>query len=248
MKHTWLKLLTSLLWSQKFRGLPDNDHRIVYICHLIFAKMGLENEPVSWLAATSFVTKYRYKIIVKNLVACGLFDANGRVNGFEDSQLTPDAYRKRRQREREKSRDGHADSHAGNPPDSRKQKADSSPAEKKEEPPTPKPKTARQASLAATSTAEAVIGRINDRYRLKRSATQTLVRAVEILLRAGHTADDIMLVVDHRLSNEEWFNPTRHGAESLIRREKFPSMLQIAQDARPRQITSTSIDEGGWEY
>lgn len=132
MKHTWLKLLTSLLWSQKFRGLPDNDHRIVYICHLIFAKMGLENEPISWLAATSFVTKYRYKIIVKNLVACGLFDAEGHVNGFEDSQLTPDAYRKRRQREREKSRDGHADSHAGNPPDSRKQKAESysSPAEK----------------------------------------------------------------------------------------------------------------------
>lgn len=231
MKHTWLKLLTSLLWSQKFRGLPDNDHRIVYICHLIFAKMGLENESISWLAATSFVTKYRYKIIVKNLVGCGLFDADGHVNGFEDSQLTPDAYRKRRQREREKSRDGHADSHAGNPLDSRKQKAESSPAEKKN-PPTPQnPKTARPASIAAAAVAVQIIDIINQKFGLKRSATPTLIRAVEILLRAGHTSDDIMLVVGNRLGNEDWFDPRKYGAESLIRRDKFPSMLQIAKDA-----------------
>lgn len=248
MKHTWLKLLTSLLWSQKFRGLPDNDHRIVYICHLIFAKMGLENEPVSWLAATSFVTKYRYKIIVKNLTDCGLFDAHGRVNGFEDSQLTPDAYRKRRQREREKSRDSHADSHAGNPLDSRKQIADSSPMEKKN-PPTPqKAKTARQASLAAVAVADQIAAAVNERFGTQRSATATLVRAVEILLRAGHTADDIALVVGHRLRSEDWFDPKKYGAESLIRRDKFPSMLQIARDSQPRRVTSSSVDEGGWDY
>lgn len=184
MKHTWLKLLTSLLWSKKFRGLPDNDHRIVYICHLIFAKMGLENEPVSWLAATSFVTKYRYKIIVKNLVDCGLFDEYGRVNGFEDSQLTPDAYRKRRQREREKSRDSHADSHAGNPPDSRKQKADSSPAEKKKNPHTPLTEIAEVVAHLSVVTGRA--------FSADRATDQ-----IAGVIRRGATVDDCRRVIDY---------------------------------------------------
>lgn len=240
MKHTWLKLLTSLLWSQKFRSLPDNDHRIVYICHLIFAKMGLENEPISWLAATSFVSKYRYKIIVNSLISCGLFSADGKVNGFEDSQLSPEAIRKRRQRERDNERDSHGTSHCDVTGDSRKQKA-----EKKEEPPTPKPKTARQASLAAVTTATQVIGRVNDKFGLERGATPTLIRAVEILYRAGHTHDDILTVVEHRLANEEWFDPKKHGAESLIRRDKFPSMLQVAKDA-PRRSDELNFEPEPW--
>ena len=245
MKHTWLKLLTSLLWSQKFRSLPDNDHRIVYICHLIFAKMGLENEPISWLAATCFVTKYRYKIIVTNLVASGLFTDDGKVNGFEDSQLTPDAIRMRRYRERNEQRNSYGNSDANGDGDSRKQKADSSPTEKKE-PPTPlRPKTARQASLVP-AIAEAVIGIVNEKFGTKRSATPTLVRACRLLKNDGHSDSDICLVVAHRLAAEDWFHPSKYGAESLIRRDKFPSMLQIAKDA-PGASEQFAVESEPWK-
>jgi hypothetical protein len=114
--------------------------------------------------------------------------------------------------------------------------------------PEPKPKTARQAPLAASVTAVQIVTLVNERFGTNRSASPTLIRAVEILLRAGHAADDIMLVVRHRLTNEEWFTPAKFGAESLIRRDKFPSMLQVAKDSQPRPITSASVDEGGWEY
>jgi hypothetical protein len=108
-----------------------------------------------------------------------------------------------------------------------------------------KPKTARQASLAAVSTATQVIGRVNDKFGLERGATPTLIRAVEILLRAGHTEADILLVVGHRLVNEDWFDPKKHGAESLIRRDKFPSMLQVAKDA-PRPEPELEFEPEPW--
>ncbi|MBM3495018.1 MAG: hypothetical protein FJX72_11970 [Armatimonadetes bacterium] len=112
----------------------------------------------------------------------------------------------------------------------------------------PRKKTARPASLAARGIADDIAAMVNERHRTKRAATATLIRAVEILLLAGHGAEDILLVVRHRLKNEDWFHPNRYGAESLIRRDKFPSALQIAKESKPRPITSTSIDEGGWEY
>jgi uncharacterized phage protein (TIGR02220 family) len=223
VKHTWLKLLTSLLWSQKFRGLPDNDHRIVYICHLIFAKMGLENEPLSWLAATCFVTKYRYKIIVKNLVTSGLFTGDGKVNGFEDSQLTPDAYRKRRQRERDMKRDSHADSHAGSHGDSRMQNAESSPPSEKKIPPTPRKRGERVP-------VDEIIGHLN---RIAGTAFTTHSKATCRLIEArwveGRSIEDFVRVIEAKTA--EWGNDPAMRKylrpETLFNATKMESYLGV---------------------
>ena len=240
---TWLKLHTSLLTSAKFCNLPSNDHRWAFVCLLLLAKKGLESAPESLTLGHLFLGKKRWKTVRADLIDAGLLDALGRVNGFEDSQLTPDAIRMRRYRERNEKRNSYGNSYANGDGDSRKQKA-----EEEKTPLPPKLKTARQASLAASVTAVQIVTLVNERFGTNRSASPTLIRAVEILLRAGHAADDIMLVVRHRLTNEEWFTPAKYGAESLIRRDKFPSMLQVAKDSQPRPITSASVDEGGWEY
>jgi len=242
---TWLKLHTSLLTSAKFCSLPSNEHRWAFICLLLMAKKGLESAPERLLLGHLFMSKKRWKTVRSELIESGLLDENGSVNGFEDSQLSFNALRQRRYKERHR---GVIDGVTGNAKKVTDAEADAE-AEKKKNPPTPrKAKTARQASLAASVTAVQIVTLVNERFGTNRSASPTLVRAVEILLRAGHTADDIMLVVRHRLTNEEWFTPAKFGAESLIRRDKFPSMLQVAKDSQPRPITSASVDEGGWEY
>ncbi len=125
MKHAWLKLLTSILWSRKFRSLPDNDHRMCYIGHLILQKIGLQNEDFGFISSTLFVSLRRYKTIRKKLIEVALLDESGNVMGFDDSQLTPEAARKRRQRERDKSRDKSREKSRTGHPDSREQRADS---------------------------------------------------------------------------------------------------------------------------
>lgn len=124
MKHTWLKLLTSILWSRKFRSLPDNDHRMVYVGLLVVTKLGLENEPFRLLAPLLFVTEKRFRGIRKTLISVGLLTHDGKVNGFDDTQLTPEAARQKRKRERDKARDVTRDMSRESPPDSRKQRAE----------------------------------------------------------------------------------------------------------------------------
>lgn len=140
MKHTWLKLLTSLLWSKKFRGLPDNDHRIVYVCLLILSKLELLDEPKELLAALCFVSLERFMIVRVRLQEVGLMNEDGTLQGFEDSQVTPDAIRKRRQRERDMSRDIPPESHGTSHGDSRSKKEESRSKKEEEEPPCSPPK------------------------------------------------------------------------------------------------------------
>jgi hypothetical protein len=238
MKHTWLKLLTSLLWSQKFRGLPDNDHRIVYICHLIFAKMGLENEPVSWLAATSFVTKYRYKIIVKNLMDCGLFDASGHVNGFEDSQLTPDAIRMRRYRERNEKRNSYGNSDANSDGDSRKQKADSSssPTEKKK-------------NVGSGATPEPVASPAVAMMPVK-DGEEPITEADVALWESLYGRIDVRATLNKMVGYWAALPRNKRKTRAGIRKS-INTWLAKDDDRAPvgaGPITSASVDEGGWEY
>lgn len=232
---TWLKLHTSLLTSAKFCSLPSNEHRWAFICLLLLAKKGLESAPERLTLGHLFMSKKRWKTIRADLIEAGLLDASGSVNGFEDSQLSFNALRQRRYKERHRCVTNGVTSNAKKVTDAEAE------AEKKKN----KIPTARKSSLAAVTTATQVIGMVNDKFGLERGATPTLIRAVEILFRAGHTHDDILTVVEHRLANEEWFDPKKHGAESLIRRDKFPSMLQVAKDA-PRRSDELNFEPEPW--
>lgn len=123
-KDTWLKLHTSILTSRKFISLPHNDHRQAYFVLLLLAKKGLESAPESYLLGHLNLGKKRWNTVKGDLVAAGLLDPDGSVSGFEESQLSSEAWRKRKQRERDKqcdkSRDKSRDSHS----DSRMQSAE----------------------------------------------------------------------------------------------------------------------------
>lgn len=121
MKDTWLKLHTSLLTSAKFLSLPGNDHRWAFVCLLILAKKRLEKIPERQLLGHINLSKRRWQTVRKDLIKSGLLGSNGIVIGFDDSQLTPSAIRKRNQRER----DSHGNVTGNVTTDSRKQKADS---------------------------------------------------------------------------------------------------------------------------
>lgn len=132
---TWLKLHTSLLTSEKFVNLPSNDHRSAFFCLLLLAKKGLESAPESYTLAHVFLGKKRWKTVRKDLIECGLLNADGKVNGFEESQLSASAWKMRRLRERNK--DGHSDGHIDGHGDREcRMQTVSSPTEKKN-PPTP---------------------------------------------------------------------------------------------------------------
>lgn len=101
---TWLKLHTSLLTSSKFVSLPSNDHRWAFICLLLLTKKGLESSPECYLLAHLSMGKRRWGTVRKDLINCGLLDTGGTVNGFTESQLSPDALRMRKNRAPNKSR------------------------------------------------------------------------------------------------------------------------------------------------
>jgi len=123
-KDTWLKLHTSILTSRKFISLPHNDHRQAFFILLLLAKKGLESAPESYFLGHLNLSKRRWKTVKSDLVKYGLLDGNGTVNGFIESQLTPDAHRKREQRQRENVTDKTPDKSQDIPQDSRMQSAE----------------------------------------------------------------------------------------------------------------------------
>lgn len=236
-RHTWLKVLTSLLWSKKFRGLPDNDHRIVYFSHLILAKLGLENEPLEFLSAVCFVTKNRYKTIRARLISDELFDAHGKVIGFEDSQLTPQALRKRRQRERDaerdKSRPMSPEKTVTQAPDSREQIA-----YKKKNPPTPRARGAAKLTLTGHE-AEAValvvahLNLVTGRQFDPGTAIDQIVRA---LREDRATAADCCQVIDHLWAQWGHKDEMRAAVDKTtpFRRANFKRYLDALRAGQPR--------------
>ena len=226
-KDTWLKLHTSILLSAKFVNLPSNDHRWAFICLLILAKKRLESIPECQLLGHLNLSKRRWKMVEKDLVVVGLLDDTGKVNGFEDSQLTPDAYRMRKMRERNKDRNKDRNKLRNSSLDSRVQSVDS------KNPLTPYGGTDRYGRkhpeiihLAASR----VILAVNDKFGLNRRPTKTLLAAVALLVRSGHDPNDIVMVAKHRLRAEEWFLPRKYGAEALIRLKAFDSALERAKE------------------
>jgi len=131
LKDTWLKLHTSLLTSAKFLCLPSNDHRWAFIALLLLAKKRLESIPERQLLGHINLSKRRWQVVKKDLVKSGLLDTDGTVNGFNESQLTPDALRMRQMRVRNKGRNKLRNSST----DSREQRAESRVREREERTP-----------------------------------------------------------------------------------------------------------------
>lgn len=198
-KDTWLKLHTSLLLSQKYRNLPSNNHRLVFIHHLIFEKKGMAEDDSFLLAALCCLDVSHYKQIKVDLAGHGLLDERGHVQGFEDTQLTPEAIRQRRKRER----DSNAKSNVICNGDSRKQKADS--REKKED---EEERHTLSSSPKRTSTMDAchkIVSHLNQkagtRFSPKNKSTVNLIKA---RIAEGRTVEDMMAVIDHKCA--EWLS------------------------------------------
>ena len=104
-KDHWLKLHTSILTSAKFVTLPSNDHRCAFYSLMILQKKGLIHAPEEYIAAHVFLSVTRWREVRADLVDSRLIHENGEVVGFDESQTTPEAYRKQQQRERDMSRD-----------------------------------------------------------------------------------------------------------------------------------------------
>lgn len=186
---TWLKLHTSLLTSERWVSLPSNEHRHAYVTLLVLAKKRLLSAPVSYIAGMMHVSEERWIGIKNDLIGAGLLDTNNNVIGFEESQLTPAAARKRRQRAREAERDKERD--LSRPMSREKQKAE---ADKKKNPHTPTP-AARDTRLfkAEVGAVVAHLNRVTGRSFDAGRAVDQIVRA----FRAGATTDDCAIVIDH---------------------------------------------------
>lgn len=180
-KDHWLKLHTSLLTSSKFLSLSPA-HKWAFICVLLLTKKGLKDAPEKFVLAQLSMSKKRWKGVRKDLIDVGLLDADGCVNGFEDSQLTPDAYRKRKQRARDKERDVSRDKSRDIPLDSRVQSAE---CREDKNPPTPQ--------RGAKGEALDVMKYWNTTYRRNISAPDK----IRDRIKAGASVDDCKLVVDY---------------------------------------------------
>jgi uncharacterized phage protein (TIGR02220 family) len=220
---TWLKLHTSLLTSAKFVNLPSNDHRLAFVCLLLLAKKGLESAPESYTLAHVFLRKKRWETVRKDLIECGMLTTDGKVNGFEDSQLSPSAYKMRRLREREKDGhiDGHIDGHSDR--DSRMQSAESSPPSEKKIPPTPRKRGERVP-------VEEIIGHLN---RIAGTAFSTHAKATCRLIESrwaeGRRTEDFVRVIEAKTA--EWgHDPERRKylrPETLFNATKMESYLGV---------------------
>ena len=184
-KDTWLKLHTSLLTSAKFLPLPAA-HKWAFICMLILAKKGLQNAPEKFILSQLSMTKTRWKRIRNDFIVAGLLDDDGLVNGFNDSQLSPAAWRKRKQRERDKARDEKCDSHG----DSRVQSAEC----RDKNPPTPQGVGGVKKKSQAKADARLVVDYWNGKHCRKIQATGK----IEDRLRQGATIEECKLVIDFK--------------------------------------------------
>lgn len=247
---TWLKLHTSLLTSAKFVGLPSNDHRLAFVCLLLLAKKGLESAPERYTLAHVFLGKKRWKTVRKDLIESGLLNDDGKVNGFEDSQLSASAWKMRRLRERNKARDGsgHSDGHSDR--ECRMQSV-SSPTEKKN-PPTPRKRGPMAFPFSFASDAGLVVDHLVAVTGRDFDRTVALDQIVRALRDDKATVEDCRRVIDYLWAtwSDEW--RPRINKVTPFRKANFLRYLDEAK-AGPtksggRPITSTSIDEGGWEY
>jgi uncharacterized phage protein (TIGR02220 family) len=233
----WLKLHTALLTSAKFVNLPSNDHRLAFICLLLLAKKGLESAPESFILAHVFLAKKRWKTVQRDLINSGLLNEAGKVNGFEDSQLSPEAWRKRRQRERDRGRDQSCDSHADSPGDCRLQIVECREEEEKKEAgargPAPdvalvKAKKSRPQDPAEAQDVAEIIAHLNlvTGRTFRPAGTHPDLRRA--LRRDGLTVDEAKQVID--LKQHQWGdNPKMKGCvnpTTLFRPSNLPNYLE----------------------
>jgi len=193
-------------------SLPDNEHRWAFVVCLMLQKKGLKaavNHPVS---GSVNVSLRRWKTIRKNLVAAGLLDQAGNVIGFDDSQISPEAKRKRAQRVRDNERDM-----------SRGKSRQIQIQRKKilKESPDRVELAARELCLAFNQVKGKNVGpNFSNRTAVKR------------ILDMGHTPEDIVAVARFRLhGNPEW----AQTPESLIRKERFEGFLEAAKNSPDRE-------------
>ena len=183
-RDTWLKLHTSLLLSKKFRSLPDGDHRWAFVGCLMLQKKGFKCELNSDFAHLLMLSLRKWRKIRSKLVSVGLLDEDGTVKSFEESQLSPAAIRKRRQRERDRGCDK-----------SRQKSREI--VEVEVEPPKSPPKE--------VVTAAALCSIYNEVLRppRNRGVTKDLTKRVKSLLRS-YKEEELGMVMRYRLQQEWW--------------------------------------------
>ncbi len=165
---------------------------------MIITKLGLEGEDEEFLARTCFVSPGRFRDIVSNLKTCGLMLGDGSLQGFEDSQVTPEAARKRRQRDRDESRKSGVTSHGTSHGDRREKREE---VDEEEESPPVSPPRGERIPFAKIVESFNEIAKPARPYR-----TKPVNKAVERLIRArwneGMREADFAEVV--RLQVERW--------------------------------------------
>ncbi|MBE9472421.1 MAG: hypothetical protein IMY75_09980 [Chloroflexi bacterium] len=226
-KDTWLKLKTAIILSAKVAKLPSNDHRWAFIVFMILEKKGLTDTPRLLTNGFFFVSTRRLRRIEKDLVSAGLINEDRSVIDFEESQLTPAAYRMRRHRERNKLRNSDVTSDG----DSRMQNAECR-EDKKEK---TKKKPARNEEVEEGCRVLCEVG--NRAIGTDRGPTGPMRTTVKAILKAGFSADDIRTVAEHR-AKEDWFDKS-NVLESLVRIGTFESYLQVAKESGQAKAVKT---------
>ena len=227
MNDTWLKLHTSLLSSEKYVSLPSNDHRVAFVSCLILQKKGLIFAAEEYVSAHVFLSKTRWKRVRKDLIDCGLLNADGSVYRFEEHQVTPEALRKQRQRERENVTDNDRDLSRQMSREKQKQKQK---AEKKED----------KVGLAA----DEVLSHLNSVTGKSYRNAKDIAACIK---REGCTVDQCRAVIDHKWAEwgadpkmEKHVNPTTpfrpsHFRAYLDEAQAGPGTAPMSPEERERK-------------
>jgi len=230
---SWLKLHTSLLLSQKYRGLPSNDHRLVFVHHLMFQARKLLGDDPSLLACLCNLPAAKYLQIMSHLNTVGLLNDDGSVVDFERKQVSQDAMRKRMERSRDMSRTSPVTSHGDADADADVEKeAD---AEKKKEPraararPAPRRKKPEPDPNGIPEQIIAYCGKVTGRnFQIdNRGFVKMVNRAIK---EDGCTLDQAKRVIDYKWA--EWGpEPERRdyvNPVTLFRKANFLGYLGLA--------------------
>lgn len=94
---------------------------------------------------------------------------------------------------------------------------------------------------AVHEAAVAVTVYINSKYGKRRKPDNaTLLKAISLVIKAGHSPDDVLKVVKYRTTKQDWYDPDKYGIESLIRAGGFASELERATEtAEPKTVWLT---------
>jgi len=261
-KDSWFKAYTSILLSEKYVTLPDNDHRLVFWHFLAFQRKGIHRQPDYFLAPLCHCDIPKFSTIRATLINHNLLNNEGGVVGFDDMQVNKEAIRKRRQRDGTRHGTSHGTSHGTVPGDAEADAEAKSEAEK-EPPLTPpagggasagKTKPNGKFSQKHLDVAQQLTDLWNDHFGRNLSITDSLTSAVRAAWRKmpAATASDFKAVFSDRLKGQ-WVDPAEHVPASLIRAKDFEAHVARIKSAESFRVPNAEALEDqihrefGWD-